>query len=81
MEKRGIWNFRYGSIYDSPDGVHFATRYAYSAEDIEELARLSGFKIIDVKRLPLETGQGVTSPDKTKPPSKRVAFVESRGLA
>jgi SAM-dependent methyltransferase len=58
MEKRGIRNFRYGSIYDSPDGTHFATRYAYSAEDIEELARLSGFKITDIKRLPLETGQG-----------------------
>jgi hypothetical protein len=27
-------------------------------EDIEELARLSGFKIADIKRLPLETGQG-----------------------
>lgn len=58
MEKRGIRNFRFGSIYDSPDGTHFATRYAYSQEDIEELARMSGFKIADIKRLPLETGQG-----------------------
>lgn len=58
MEKRGIRNFRYGSIYDSPDGEHFATRYAYSHEDIEELARLTGFRIVKVEKLPLETGQG-----------------------
>jgi SAM-dependent methyltransferase len=57
MERRGIRNFRYGSIYDSPDGKHFATRYAYSHEDIEELARLASFRIVKVERLPLETGQ------------------------
>lgn len=57
MKKRGIKNFRYGSIYDSPDGEHFATRYAYSQEDIEELARLAGFRIREMRKLPLETGQ------------------------
>jgi|GEM_PF-6625522 len=58
MEKRGIHNFRYGSIYDSPDGQYFATRYAYSHEDIEELARLTGFKIKKIEKLPLKTGEG-----------------------
>ncbi|HRZ94953.1 MAG TPA: class I SAM-dependent methyltransferase [Candidatus Moranbacteria bacterium] len=58
MKKRGIRNFRYGSIYDSPDGQHFATRYAYSHEDIEELAKLTGFKIKKIEKLPLKTGEG-----------------------
>jgi ubiquinone/menaquinone biosynthesis C-methylase UbiE len=58
MEKIGIKNFRFGSIYDSPDGEHFATRYAYSHGDIVELAELSGFKIVEVKKKELETGKG-----------------------
>jgi ubiquinone/menaquinone biosynthesis C-methylase UbiE len=57
MKDRGIKNFRYGAIYDSPDNVHFTTRYAYSPEDIEELARLAGFRNIKVKKEELATGQ------------------------
>jgi hypothetical protein len=58
MQKRGIRNFRYGAIYDSPDGKNFATRYTYSPEDIRELAAVSGFKIVRVENKPLETGDG-----------------------
>lgn len=58
MKNRGIENFRYGAIYDSPDNEHFATRYAYSTEDVEELAQLAGFEIKEVKRMELETGEG-----------------------
>ncbi|MFZ2188240.1 MAG: class I SAM-dependent methyltransferase [Candidatus Moraniibacteriota bacterium] len=58
MRKRGINNFRYGAIYDSPDNEHFATRYAYSHEDITELAKLSGFEIFQVRKEELATGQG-----------------------
>lgn len=58
MDKRGIHNFRFGSIYDSPDNINFATRFAYGQEDIEELARLSGFRIEKVEKRTLETGQG-----------------------
>ena len=57
MKKRKIKNFRHGTIYDSPDGEHFATRYAYSHEDIGELAKMSGFHIVEVKKFELETGQ------------------------
>ena len=57
MKKRGIQNFRYGSIYDSPDGKNFATRYAYSPEDIEQLAQMVGFEIAEVKKEKLETGK------------------------
>lgn len=56
MKKRGIRNFRYGTIYDSPDGEHFATRYAYSHEDIELLCQIAGFEIKEVRRDKLETG-------------------------
>lgn len=58
MQDRGIKNFRYGAIYDSPDGKNFTTRYAYSDEDIKELSRLTGFKIKEVKNKNLETGKG-----------------------
>jgi len=58
MKKRGIKNFRFGSIYDSPDGEHFATRYAYSEEDIKELANLTGFRIVKKEVRGLETGKG-----------------------
>lgn len=58
MRKRGINNFRRGAIYDSPNGEHFATRYAYAHEDIKELAELAGFKIKEIKKEALETGQG-----------------------
>lgn len=56
MEKRAIKNFRCGAIYDSPDGKNFAIRYAYSNEDIEQLATLAGFRIKEIQRIPLETG-------------------------
>ncbi len=49
MEKRHIENFRYGTIYDSPNGENFATRYAPSYEDIENLAKLSGLKVVSYK--------------------------------
>ncbi len=57
MQKRGIRNFRYGTIYDSPDGVNFATRYTYSHEDIAMLAQMTGFEISLVKKEPLATGK------------------------
>ena len=57
-EEFHIRNFRYGAIYDSPDGVHFTTRYAYSKEDIENLARLTGFEAAEVRRQELPTGAG-----------------------
>ncbi|MFZ2192657.1 MAG: class I SAM-dependent methyltransferase [Candidatus Moraniibacteriota bacterium] len=57
MKKYGIKNFRYGAIYDSPDGTNFATRYAYSSEDISQLAQISGFEIEEVRKEKLETGK------------------------
>lgn len=57
MKKRGIDNFRYGAIYDSPDGINFATRYAYSPEDISQLAQISGFEISEARKENLETGK------------------------
>ena len=57
MKKRKC-DFRFGTIYDSPDGVHFATRYAYSEDDIKQLASLSSFKIIKKEVRDLETGKG-----------------------
>jgi hypothetical protein len=38
MTEREIHHFRYGTIYDSPDGKNFMTRYAYSHDDIAKLA-------------------------------------------
>lgn len=58
MRKRGVKQFRYGSIYDSPDGKYFATRYAFSREDIEDISRITGFTIKDVRIEKLETGKG-----------------------
>jgi hypothetical protein len=57
MHRRGINNFRNNTIFDSPDGEHFFTRYAYSHEDIISLANDNGFKIVDIKETPLETGK------------------------
>ena len=57
MKKRGIKNFRQGTIYDSPDGINFATRYAYSEDDIKTLAQMTGFKIKEVRKKELATGQ------------------------
>jgi len=57
MYELGIRNYRYGAIYDSPDGKHFSTRYAYSDEDIRNLAQISGFRIIKVRREELPTGK------------------------
>ena len=58
MQARGIKHFRYGTIYDSPDGQHFATRYAYSRDDIARLAEDNGFIIEEVREAELPTGQG-----------------------
>jgi SAM-dependent methyltransferase len=58
MENRGIKNYRRGAIYDSPDGVNFATRYAYAEEDIKMLAQVAGFKIVEMRRAELATGEG-----------------------
>lgn len=58
MQKRGIKNFRYGTIYDSPDGKHFATRYAYSQEDIHQLAQDNGFIVEKIYTETLPTGAG-----------------------
>lgn len=58
MKKRSIKNFRYGTIYDSPDGENFATRYAYSREDIGILSQITGFEIEDIKVNELKTGNG-----------------------
>jgi SAM-dependent methyltransferase len=57
MHRRGINNFRNNTIYDSPDGEHFFTRYVYSHEDIVNLANDNGFKIFDIKESSLETGK------------------------
>lgn len=58
MKNRGIRHFRFGAIYDSPDGKNFTTRYTYSHQDIIELAQLTGFKTKAVKKERLETGKG-----------------------
>jgi len=57
MQVRGIKNFRLGSIYDSPDGEHFATRYTYSHDDIVQLCQITGFEITEVRKEKLETGK------------------------
>ncbi len=59
MEARGITNFRKeGLVYDSPDENNFSTRYLYGGDDIEELAKISGFKIKAIKRAELNNGYG-----------------------
>lgn len=58
MNKEGIYNIREGTVYDSPNGEHFSTRYCYSHEDIQNLAQLTGFKIIEVRCEELPTGKG-----------------------
>ncbi len=57
MKKRGIDNFRFGAIYDSPDGENFATRYAYSPEDIAQLVQIFGFEISEIKKERLATNE------------------------
>lgn len=57
MKQRGITKFREGTIYDSPDGKNFATRYAYSHEDVVQLAEDNGFEIERVEKKELATGQ------------------------
>ena len=58
LKQRHITNFRYGTVYDSPDGKIFSTRYIYSPEDIANLAAENGFVVDSVERTPLETGKG-----------------------
>ncbi len=57
MERRNLV-FREGTIYDSPDGENFFTRYVFSEEDIRELAAEADFEIERVERQPLATGEG-----------------------
>jgi SAM-dependent methyltransferase len=49
---------RSGTIYDSPDGENFFTRYAYSIDDIKRLAAENGFQVEDIQIEDLETGEG-----------------------
>jgi|GEM_PF-3534246 len=61
MNRQGVYNLREGAVYDSPNGEHFSSRYAYSKEDIRNLARLAGFKIVNdgpSHKEELPTGQG-----------------------
>lgn len=58
MISRGVRNFRYGAIYNSPDGVNFTTRYAFSHNDIAELSKLAGFRIVEARKEELPTGMG-----------------------
>ncbi|EKD55935.1 MAG: methyltransferase type 11 [uncultured bacterium] len=58
MHRRGITNFRPGTIYDSPDGINFLTRYVYSHDDIVDLAQSNGFKIVKIEKQVLENGHG-----------------------
>jgi len=65
MQKKGITNTRYGTIFDSPDNKHFATRYAYSHDDIVTLAANNGFVIDEVRRTELPTGKHGTDQNMT----------------
>ena len=56
MKSRGITHFREGVSYDSPNDVHYMTRYYFSEEDIAELAEENGFTIIEVKKTPINDG-------------------------
>jgi SAM-dependent methyltransferase len=58
MRARGITNTRRGTIVDSPDGEHFATRYVYHHEDILALAAGAGFAVVAVEEKDLPTGKG-----------------------
>lgn len=58
MKKRGISRFREGTVYDSPDGKHFTTRYVYSHEDIVSLATDAGFIVERVEKKHLAHGNG-----------------------
>lgn len=57
MQKRGI-NVREGLIYDSPDGEHFFTRYAYSERDIRTLAEVNGLEVVSSFNYSLGTTEG-----------------------
>lgn len=58
MKERGISSFRYGTVYDSPNGKDFMTRYVYSHEDIERLAEDNGFVIERMEETELKNGKG-----------------------
>jgi len=58
MKKRDIKNFRYGTIYDSPNGINFCTRFAFSEENIKGFVNSVGFEIVEVHKEELETEKG-----------------------
>jgi len=58
MNERGIFNTRSGTIFDSPDGKNFATRYAYDENDIRILAHEAGFEVVEKTEEDLPTGFG-----------------------
>ncbi len=58
MNREGIRNIREGTVYDSPNGEHFSTRYCFSEEDIQNLARLTGFRVFEIRHAELPTGAG-----------------------
>ena len=58
MKDHGIINYRYGTVYDSPDGKHFMTRFVYSLADIRELAEANGFAVEEIVRKELKNGHG-----------------------
>ncbi len=54
MRARGITNFRPNSTFESPDGKSFVTRHLYTADDILQLAELTGFELIETKKMGFE---------------------------
>ena len=57
MKRRGL-PFREGTIYDSPDGENFFTRYVFSQADMIALAEQNGLEVEAIERTPLPTGGG-----------------------
>lgn len=50
--------YREGTIYDSPDGENYFTRYIYSISDIRSLATDNGFEVEEIRNENLENGYG-----------------------
>ena len=60
MKSRGL-PYREGTIYDSPDGQNFFTRYVFSEEDIRKLADETGFAVEKVENHELKNDKGDTN--------------------